>query len=452
VAGMNVISNDPIVALATASGRSALGIVRMTGADVWTITANACGHTNIPDDWIPQHARLVRILSVDGNPLDEGVLLPWRGPHSSTGDDVIEFIGHGSPAGLELVVERFVELGARPAQPGEFTRRAFLNGKLTLDQAESIASYIDAKTSAAARASLRVLLGGLKTQIATIQGSLEDSLGLVELELDFTEEDVEVFNRKAFSDSTSSIIRQLEQLLKQAHASKYLRNGIHVVLAGETNVGKSTLFNALLGQDRAIVSQTPGTTRDYLDAAVEWSGVPVRLVDTAGIRESSEDIEQEGIRRSWSLLDQADVLLWLVAPRDYVLPTENLLNDDRLVLVRAKSDLADGSRDPLQHPTSASVSALSGYGLDDLKKLILDHVLQGASIDDSLGLEQRHTRLIETTLEALRQSIQLAEQGESEEVIAVELRIALDSLSEITGKVTGEDVLNRIFGRFCIGK
>jgi len=452
VSGPNVLDNDPIVALATASGRSALGIVRMSGEGVWQIAANACGYNGLPADWTPQHARLVRVLNRDGEPLDEGVLLPWRGPQSSTGEDVIEFIGHGSPAGLELVAERFVELGARPAQPGEFTRRAFINGKLTLDQAESIASYIDAKTSAAARASLRVMLGGLKSQLNTLQGGLEDSLGLVELELDFSEDGIKVFNRKAFSDSLHPIFRDLQQLQKQAHASKYLRNGIHIVLAGDANVGKSTLFNALLGMERAIVHEMPGTTRDYLDAAVEWSGVPVRLVDTAGIRKSGETVEREGVRRSQSLLDHADVILWLIAPPECVGPDKSLSEESRLILVRSKSDLDFETSYPGQNSDIISVSGLTGAGLDELKQHVLDLVLQGANVDDSLGLEQRHARLIENTLEALHRAENLSEQGESEELIAVELRVALDSLSEITGKVVGDGVLNRIFGRFCIGK
>lgn len=452
MAGVNVFNNDPIVALATASGRSALGIVRMTGENVWSIAINACGFKTLPDDWTPRRARVVRILSQDGEALDEGVLLPWRGPNSSTGEDVIEFIGHGSPAGLELVAERFRELGARPAEPGEFTRRAFLNGKLTLDQAESIASYIDAKTSTAARASLRVMLGGLKNQLQTIQDGLQDSLGLVELELDFAEEDVQVFDRKAFSEFTSAMIEQLDQLRRQAEASKYLRNGIHIVIAGATNAGKSTLFNALLGHERAIVTDIPGTTRDYIDATTEWSGLPVRLVDTAGLRESSETIELEGMRRSHTLVEQADVILWLLAPPDYIEPDKTFLEDDRVLRIRSKADLSEETPDSATHPIVTSVSATSGEGLDALRQAVLDRILQGATVEDNLGLEQRHARLIGNALNALNRSQVLSEQGASEELIAVELRIALDSLSEITGAVTTDDVLNRIFGRFCIGK
>ncbi|MCB2212719.1 tRNA uridine-5-carboxymethylaminomethyl(34) synthesis GTPase MnmE [bacterium] len=448
----SILSSDPIAALATPPGQSALGIVRMSGDGVWTLAAHACGHKSIPESWAPRTAQVVTIRDSDGDVLDEGVLLPWKGPHSSTGEDLVEFIGHGSPAALTLVLERFLALGARPAKPGEFTRRGFINGKLTLDQAESVASLIDAKTGAAARSSLRVLMGGLKTQLQMIEESLQDALGLVELELDFAEEEIPIFNRDRFVADVAELLDQLERLSQHARASKYLRNGIHVVIAGETNAGKSTLFNQWLGQERAIVSATPGTTRDYLDAAVDWNGIPVRLVDTAGLRLTEEAIEKEGIRRAQALLEQADVLLWLVSPPDFVLPDERYVTDERLLLIRNKADVGVLTPETLSAKVTAAISATTGDGLDDLQARIVQRLMGGTNYEESLGLEQRHARHLNEAAEALGRSSTLASANASEELIAVEIRAALDALSEITGRIAGDDVLNRIFGRFCIGK
>ncbi len=423
----------------------------MSGDGVWTLAAHACGHESIPESWTPRAAQVVTIRDAEGGVLDEGVLLPWKGPNSSTGEDLIEFIGHGSPAALTLVLERFLELGARPAKPGEFTRRSFINGKLTLDQAESVASLIDAKTGAAARSSLRVLMGGLKTQLQTIEESLQDALGLVELELDFAEEEVPVFDRKRFLIQIEELVHSLYILLFNANISKYLRNGIHIVIAGETNAGKSTLFNRWLGQDRAIVSETPGTTRDYLDAAVDWDGIPVRLIDTAGLRTSEEEIEQEGMKRTKSLLDQADVILWLWSPPDFLWPDVEYFHHSNLMFVRNKSDLAAEVPKVVLDESDTSISAKTGEGVAELQAMIIKK-LGLTHYEESLGLEQRHARHLNDAAEALERSSTLASANVSEELIAVEIRAALDALSEITGRIAGDDVLNRIFGRFCIGK
>ncbi|GBE30746.1 tRNA modification GTPase MnmE [bacterium BMS3Bbin04] len=387
-----------------------------------------------------------------GNVIDEGVLLPWAAPNSSTGLDLIEFIGHGSHAGLDLVLQRFIELGARPAKPGEFTRRAFIQGKISLDQAESISSFIDAKTGAAARASLRVMLGGLKSELQSIQHILEDNLALVELELDFTEEELHVFDRTSFIDIVSGIQKQVSQLIRHANASRFLREGIHIVIAGEANTGKSTLFNQWLGQDRAIVNEMPGTTRDYLDAALEWEGIPVRLVDTAGLRKSAETIEIEGIQRSQYLIEQADVLVWLIAPPNFALPDEALLTDERLILVRNKADLDSATPAYNEVDIPIEVSASTGKGVDKLRDHILANILHGASLENSLGLERRHGRHLNSLQNTLIQASELATDGASEELIAIELRRCLSEISSITGEAAGEDLLHRIFSRFCIGK
>lgn len=441
---------DPIAALATPAGRSALGIVRMSGERVWEIAARATGLGDSFHNLAPRRAELVTILGERGDPIDEGVILPWRGPRSSTGEDMVEYIGHGSPEGLRLVLERFLALGARPAEPGEFTRRGFINGKLTLDQAESVASYIDAKTSAAARAAVRVLLGGLKARVHALQNRLEDDLGLVELELDFSEEELRVFDRGRFLADVRWMRSEIAGLLQQARASRYLREGVHVVIAGETNAGKSTLFNRWAGHERAIVSATPGTTRDYIDAAVDWRGLPVHLYDTAGLRASPEEIEAEGMRRTRGLVDQADVLLWLVAPPEFALPDPGWREDDRLLLVRNKNDLPG---EPGAVAFTAEISATTGEGVQALQRLIAGRILQGATIDDSLALEQRHVHRFRETDEALARAGELAQSGESEELIAAELRLADDALGEITGRAGGsEQLLDRIFSRFCIGK
>lgn len=448
----SILGTGPIVALATPPGRSALGIVRMTGDGVWDIARKACDDMASSEPWMHRQATLVRILDASENVLDEGVLLPWRAPNSSTGLDLIEFIGHGSHAGLDLVLQRFIELGARPAKPGEFTRRAFIQGKVSLDQAESISSFIDAKTSAAARASLRVMMGGLKSQLHAIQKTLEDSLGLVELELDFTEEELQVFDRTGFIEDVAGIQEQVAQLIRHAHASRFLREGIHIVIAGETNAGKSTLFNQWLGHERAIVNETPGTTRDYLDAALEWEGIPVRLVDTAGLRVSAETIELEGIQRSHRLIEQADVLVWLLSPPGFAMPDESLLTDSRLILVRNKADLDAATPSVTGGSNPVEISASTGTGVDDLRDHILASILKGASLEGNLGLERRHARHLNSLQDTLLRATELASDGESEELIATELRRSLREISGITGEAAGEDLLHRIFSRFCIGK
>ena len=452
MAGLKELTGDPIAALATPPGRSALGIVRMSGEGVWQIAARA---VNLGEGLLslnPRQATLVRVIGDDGDLLDEGVALLWKAPNSSTGEDLVEYIGHGSPVGLALVLERFLALGARPAEAGEFTRRAFINGKLSLDQAEGVASFIDAKTGKAARAAARTLSGGLRSEIHDLQDLLRDQLGLLELELDFGEEEIPVLDREQFTSSLRELVDWLEDLLRQADASRYLLEGIQVVIAGAANSGKSTLFNHYAGSDRAIVSATPGTTRDYLDVTLDWSGVPIRLIDTAGLRETFETIEAEGMRRTRELVEQADILLYLVSPPEFAIPPHDRMDDPRLILVRSKSDISEPTPESLVKAVRAEISAETGKGLVELRDTVLDHVMKGVSLDDNLGIQQRHRRHLEDALAAIKRAEGLIAAGETEELLASELRQADSALRDITGEGAAENLLNRIFERFCIGK
>ena len=298
---------DTIAAIATAPGRGGIGVVRVSGASLSELAAALCGR--VPT---PRKAMFARFLDADGVTLDEGIALYFPAPASFTGEDVLELQGRGGPVVMQMLLERCLELGARLAEPGEFTRRAFLNGKLDLAQAESVADLIEASTAAAARSALRSLSGRFSEEIHRIVDALIDLRMLVEATLDFPEEEIEFLEQARALPRLDTIRQQLQDVLDRARQGALLRSGLNVVLVGEPNVGKSSLLNQLTGEDRAIVTEVAGTTRDALRETVQIEGIPLHIIDTAGLRETEDTVERIGIERTWREIDRADVILHLV--------------------------------------------------------------------------------------------------------------------------------------------
>lgn len=441
---------EPIVALATASGRAAIGVVRLSGRDLVTLVRPLFGR-EIP----PRKVTRADFLDAAGSPLDNGLVLFFPAPHSYTGEDVLELQGHGGPAVLQMVLRRCIELGARLAEPGEFTRRAFLNGKLDLAQAESVADLIDAGSTAAAKSALRSLQGEFSDRIGAMQRGLTELRTLVEACLDFPEEEVDVLSEYGVRERVARIEAELEGTLTRASAGKLLRDGVHVVLVGRPNVGKSSLLNRLAGEDVAIVSDVPGTTRDALREHLVIGGVPVHLVDTAGLRDASDVVEQLGIARTQAAIERADLAL-------VVLDTSRRDPSDEQALIAAVPTLRriivwnkiDLTREPARigrtdGGSEVWVSAKLGTGLAELEAEILRCIGFDAAAEGVFVARERH-------LDALRRARQhlagAARSLDRLDVLAEELRLAHDALGEIVGRVTANDLLGEIFSRFCIGK
>ncbi len=435
------VSRDTIAAIATPAGRGALGVVRISGPLVRELAQRVLGA--VPP---ARRAHFARFRDARGTAADEGLALYFPAPDSYTGEDVLELQGHGGAVVLQQVLRACLDAGARLAEPGEFTRRAFLEGKLDLAQAEAVADLIDASSREAARAALRSLAGEFSAAVSTIAEQLVELRALIEAMLDFPEEDVEAVHRADAQSRLQAIGAQLEELLRRSREGSLLRRGVHVVLAGRPNVGKSSLLNRLTGEERAIVAPLPGTTRDALREPVEIAGVPLTLVDTAGLRESTDALERLGIERTERELAHADlVVLVEEAGRAPAAPPE-LPTTARRLLVFNKADLAPQFAPP---PGAIAVSAKTGAGLDALRSAILAAAGWSATGESVFLARERHLR----ALEKARRHVGAA-RGELArwEFFAEELRLAHGALGEITGAFSSDDLLGEIFGRFCIGK
>ena len=432
---------DTIAAIATPPGRGGIGIVRLSGPAAARIAKQLIGA--LPS---PRQATNATFKGADGEPIDQGLAIHFPAPHSYTGEDVFEFHAHGGPVVMQTLVGACVDFGARLAEPGEFTRRAFMEGKLDLAQAEAVADLIDASSREAARSALRSLSGEFSAAIAALRDQLVELRALTEAQLDFPEEELDVLHREDATRRLSRIDAALRDILARSRQGSLLRVGVHVVLAGRPNVGKSSLLNRLAGEERAIVTDVPGTTRDALREPIQIDGVPLVMVDTAGLRTSKDEVERLGMARTKQELERADVVLAVHAAGELdALPVELPVGAARLDVYN-KVDLEPGFAPPAG---ALAVSAKTGTGLAQLREAILRTAGWSATGESTFLARERHLRALTSAAEHLRRAS--LEQSRWE-LFAEELRLAHEELSRITGAFSADDLLAEIFGRFCIGK
>jgi tRNA modification GTPase len=445
------VPRDTIAAVASAHGAGGLGVIRISGPDALTIARRLAGI-----EPRPRHAHYVALHDADGSVIDHGILLHFPAPHSYTGESVVELQAHGSPPLLALLLRRVFALGARPARPGEFTERAYLEGRLDLAQAEAVADLIAAGSEAAARAALRSLDGAFSAAVDALRDALIAVRVQVEAAIDFPEEEIDVLGDVRLAAQLQALAAQHAALLADARRGQRLRDGLHVVIAGPPNAGKSSLLNALAGSERAIVTEIAGTTRDLLRETVQLDGIELTLVDTAGLRASSSDpVEREGIRRARAERQRADLVLAVIEAGDAAAEaalTEELAAAGDVLWIHTKTDLHALA------PTSAArdnglhlwLSATTGAGLP----LLVDALRRRAGLGEADGAFSARARHV-TALQRVGDHLQCAAEQldqRSGELVAEELRLAQDELGAITGRFVADDLLGEIFGSFCIGK
>ena len=462
--------HDPIVAVATAAGRGAVGIVRASGRDLGPLIDAVCGRT-----LQPRQATLLPFLGTGGEALDRGLAIHFPAPHSYTGEDVLELHGHGGPVVLQLLLARCLDAlpGARLAEPGEFTQRAFLNDKLDLAQAEAVADLIDAGTEAAARSAARSLAGAFSNEVRALAERIVRLRMLVEATLDFPEEEIDFLEKAGARAQLDAIVAAVDGVLATARRGALLREGLHVVLAGQPNVGKSSLLNALAGAELAIVTPIPGTTRDRLRETIQIEGVPLHVVDTAGLRrdeQAADEVERIGIARSWEAIAAADAVIFLhdltragepaydAADRDIAarlpagLPRLEVYNKaDAAPAEKVQAAMKVATK--VAGAAGIALSARTGAGLEALRRALLEHAGWQAAPEGAVIARTRHVRALERTRAHLAEAlVHAAARDAALDLLAEELRLAHAALCEITGEFTSDDLLGEIFARFCIGK
>lgn len=449
---INMDEPDTIAAIATAPGRGGIGVVRVSGSLAPQIAKAILGGELPP----PRIATFKDFVGTDGDILDQGIALFFQCPHSFTGEDVLELQGHGGTAVMQLLLERCLSLGARLAEPGEFSRRAFLNEKMDLAQAESVADLIDAVSSEAAKSALRSLRGEFSAEINKLVDGLIDLRMLVEATLDFPDEEIDFLEAAQAFQRLENLRSQLSRIQDSARQGSLLREGMHVVLIGRPNVGKSSLLNRLAGEDVAIVTEIAGTTRDAIRQHVQIDGIPLHVIDTAGLRDTEDQVEKIGIERTWEAVGKADVALLLIDVRNGTTP------DDQAILGRLPERIKVlhiyNKIDAIEQPpnvvkekgaTKIYLSAKTGQGVDALKKELLEIVGWHASSEGVYMARERHLRALAHASEHLGHA---ANNQSHLEFLAEELSLAQKALGRITGEFTSDDLLGEIFTRFCIGK
>jgi tRNA modification GTPase len=442
--------SDNIAAVATAPGRGGIGIVRISGRELGSIATSILG--KIPT---PRKVAYASFKDEEGAIIDQGLALFFPAPHSYTGEDVLELQGHGGPAVLQLILQRCLDLGARLALPGEFTQRAFLNDKLDLAQAESVADLIDATTGQAARSAMRSLLGEFSTVIHQLVAQLIELRMLVEAMLDFPEEELELPDVTLRDSRLASIRSDVNKTLALAQQGSLLREGAHVVLIGQPNVGKSSLLNCLSGEDVALVSEVPGTTRDVIRQSIQISGIPLHIIDTAGLRDAQDTVELMGIARTRTTIQKADVILLMIdgtqgmSEEDKKIADELPASTPRLYIYN-KIDLLDETARIEQRDGKdfTYISAKTGEGIDLLRSKLLALI----GWHQEAGVFMARERHVRALLLAQQHLASASLQGGRAEFFAEELRLAQDALNKITGEFSSDDLLGEIFSRFCIGK
>ena len=452
---------DPIIALATAKGRASVGIIRLSGEGVLQISKALCHK-----DLHPRHATLSTFEDDQGDLIDEGLAIYFPGPNSYTGEDVLELQCHGSVAALNLLIEYCLKIGKpyrlRLAAPGEFTERAFLNNKIDLAQAEAIADLIDASSALAAKGAARSLKGDFSKKIQIFLEALIELRALTEATLDFPEEEIDFIEEHDVFNRLKNILSNIQDVKKSAQQGAVIRDGLTIVLVGQPNVGKSSLMNALAGEEVAIVTEVAGTTRDRLKETIQIEGVPLHIIDTAGLRETTDSVEQIGIERTWKSIEQADLVLHLMDVSDGAEISaldQELINKIKdiatkqvpIKIVWNKLDQASSTHKNTQN--EFYVSAKTGLGLDALKQELLSVAGWQPDAEGGILARQRH---IEALLEAEQfisnALLLLKKEAASVDLAAEEMRLAQDALSKITGQFLPDDLLGKIFSTFCIGK
>ena len=442
--------DDTIVALATPPGTGGVGVVRMSGGDVERIARAMLG--SVPE---PRLATYATFLDARGEPIDRGLALYFPGPGSFTGESVVELHGHGGPVVMSLLVEAAIDFGARRAEPGEFTKRAFLNDKLDLAQAEAIADLIESGTAQAARAALRSLSGVFSNAVNDLVQQLTAIRVYVEAAIDFPEEEIDFLGDDELAERLSRCAATFETLLSQAAVGRVMRDGYQVVIVGKPNAGKSSLMNRLSGEETAIVTEFAGTTRDVLRERIDIDGLAVELVDTAGLRDNPDRIEEEGIRRARKAMAEADAVLWIQDATEAVPEhiEEPVPEGVPVTIVRNKIDLRDDRPGIVEGERPVvMLSARTGEGLDALRERIRDLAGFRDLGEGAFTARRRHVEALHDAhghFEAGRAALRDARAGE---LLAEELRLSQQALGTITGEFTADDLLGRIFSDFCIGK
>ncbi|MDF3918253.1 tRNA uridine-5-carboxymethylaminomethyl(34) synthesis GTPase MnmE [Salinicola salarius] len=454
---MPLYRQDTIAALATPPGRGGVGIVRVSGPSAKALAETILGHQPTPRyaHYGPFHG--------DASVIDEGIALYFPGPHSFTGEDVLELQGHGGPVLMDMLLERCVQLGARLARPGEFSERAFLNDKLDLAQAEAIADLIDASSRAAAENALRSLQGEFSQRVSQLVSELIELRLYVEAAIDFPEEEIDFLADGVVAAKLATLRQTLETVRAAANQGSLMREGMSVVIAGRPNAGKSSLLNRLTERDSAIVTEIEGTTRDVLREHIHLDGMPLHVIDTAGLRDTPDAVEKIGVQRAWAEIEKADRVLLLVDGRETesldpveIWPefVERLPDPGRLTLVRNKIDQSgEGSDVDLSTtPPVIRISAETGAGVDNLKAHLKTVMGFDATTEGRFSARRRHLDALERAAQALANGTAQLEGAAAGELLAEDLRDAQQSLNEITGEFTADDLLGEIFGSFCIGK
>ena len=444
---------ETIAAIATPPGQGGVGIVRVSGPMVGKIAQEILGR--VPQ---PRLAELANFRNREGETIDDGLALFFPNPNSFTGEDVLELQGHGGPVVMDMLLQRVLELGARIASPGEFSQRAFLNGKLDLAQAEAIADLIESGTAAAARLAVRSLAGEFSDCINDLVYAVTELRMFVEAAIDFPEEEIDFLSEGNVGAKLSDIKLQLQQVQKSAAVGRLLRDGLTLVIAGPPNAGKSSIMNGLSGRDTAIVTDVPGTTRDLLKEQIQIDGLPLHLIDTAGLRESGNQVEQEGMRRAREQIANADRILWIFD--DQADPEHAAFEQDELppgipvLFVRNKIDLTATSEGITESANGSeiAISAQCASGIQLLREYLKESVgFHGAQEGEFLA-RRRHLDALERAAKHLQSGEQAIEGAGSGELLAEDLRQAQLALSAITGEFTADDLLGEIFSSFCIGK
>ncbi len=469
---MTLSADDTIAAVATPPGVGGISVLRLSGREALAVADKVFIGASTLSSARTQTAHFGRVKDHQGLEVDDVVAVVFRGPGSYTGEDVVEISCHGGPYITRKVLETLLQHGARLAEPGEFTKRAFVNGKMDLAQAEAVADLIHSWSDLAHRSSLQQLGGGLSSRVIHLRDQLVATVGLLELELDFVEEAIELVDKKKIEEYVSKELADLDRLIRTFKTGKVIRDGVKTAIAGSPNVGKSSLLNALLSQSRAIVTDVPGTTRDVIEEAVLINGLPFVLADTAGDRHTEDVVEREGVLRSRQRVETCDLLLLVfdgskgVTPEDMEL-AERLITKTKppeahCVVVLNKQDLGVRLDQEKLAQTAflgsipcVRISALTGDGMDDLRQSMFETAnVSNLAISEggAIVTNERHQQALQKAKESLTLALESVRKGESGEFVAVDLRGALDRLGEIIGTTTTDDILNRIFSNFCIGK